>query len=68
MLLAWLPLLLCKALARDDEREKNIAAAAAACSALAPDAAAVDVVGTRRELPLEQVSVFFFGQKSKEGD
>jgi hypothetical protein len=47
---------LCQALARDDEREKDKKnTAAAACSALAPDAAAVDAVGTRRELPLEQV-------------
>ncbi len=64
MLLSWLPLLLCKALARDDERQKDnkknaAAAAATACSALAPDAAAVDVVRTRRELPLEQVPFFY---------
>ena len=65
MLLSWLPLLLCKALARDDERKKEkdkkntAAAAAATCSALAPDAAGVELVGTRRKLPLEKVSFFY---------
>ena len=63
MLLSWLPLLLCKALVRDDKGQKDkkntAAAAAATCSALAPDAAGVDLVGTRRELPLEKVSFFY---------